>query len=243
MLETAVALVFGHMIADFLLQTDEMVRNKKRWPVLLLHVGIVALASWAALGLALAPGLIALIAVSHLVIDALKVRCGGDGFASFALDQAAHLAAIAVGAMLSPAAWTAGLWGYATADAQEWLSQAMALGAGLIAAVWAGGIAVKTLTQELALPADPSEDRSLPRGGRLIGRLERLMILMMVLAGQTGAIGFLIAAKSVLRFSEIARDQDRRVSEYVIIGTLASFAWALAVALATSTALTALRAP
>ena len=95
----------------------------------------------------------------------------------------------------------------------------------------------------LQLPEDPDKDASLPQGGRLIGRLERLMILMLVLAGQTEGIGFLIAAKSILRFNELARDQDRRVSEYVIIGTLASFAWGVGVAFATAAALAALAAP
>ena len=80
----------------------------------------------------------------------------------------------------------------------------MALAAGLIATVWAGGYAVRR--------ADGRADRrprptSLPKGGRLIGRLERAMILMLVLAGQPDGIGFLIAAKSILRFNELARDQ------------------------------------
>ena len=52
MLETAVALAFAHLLADFVLQTDAMVRDKARPPVLLGHVGIVAAASWAALGFA-----------------------------------------------------------------------------------------------------------------------------------------------------------------------------------------------
>ena len=81
---------------------------------------------------------------------------------------------------------------------------------------------------------------SLPKGGRLIGRLERAMILMLVIAGRADGIGFLIAAKSVLRFNELARDDDRRVSEYVIIGTLASFAWGLGAAFLARLALGAL---
>ena len=89
-------------------------------------------------------------------------------------------------------------------------------------------------------PPPPDPD-SLPKGGRLIGRLERAMILMLVLAGQPDGIGFLIAAKSLLRFNDLARDKDRRVSEYVIIGTLASFAWGLAAAFATQLALDAPR--
>jgi hypothetical protein len=66
------------------------------------------------------------------------------------------------------------------------------------------------------------------------------MILMLVLAGRVEGIGFLIAAKSVLRFNELARDDDRRVSEYVIIGTLASFAWGVGAAFLARLALQAL---
>ena len=58
MLETAVALVLAHCLADFVLQSDAMVRDKARTPVLLVHAGVVALASWAALGFAPVPLLI-----------------------------------------------------------------------------------------------------------------------------------------------------------------------------------------
>ena len=44
----------------------------------------------------------------------------------------------------------------------------------------------------------------------------------------------------VLRFNELARDNDRSVSEYVIIGTLASFAWGLGAAFLARTVLAAL---
>ena len=68
------------------------------------------------------------------------------------------------------------------------------------------------------------------------------MILMLVLADQPDGIGLLIAAKSILRFNELARDAgDRRASEYVIIGTLASFAWAIGTAWATAAVLAGAR--
>jgi hypothetical protein len=51
----------------------------------------------------------------------------------------------------------------------------------------------------------------------------------MVLFGQAQGVGLLIAAKSILRFGAVK--DDRRLSEYVIIGTLASFGWALIVGL------------
>ena len=59
----------------------------------------------------------------------------------------------------------------------------------------------------------------------------------MVLAGEPAGVGFLIAAKSVLRFDTLR--QGRRASEYVIVGTLASFTWAFLAALATQALLPA----
>ena len=70
----------------------------------------------------------------------------------------------------------------------------------------------------------------LPNGGRLIGQLERALIFLLVFIGQAGAIGFLVAAKSILRFEE-ARKQKH--AEYVLIGTLLSFSLAIALSVAT----------
>lgn len=246
MLETAVALVLGHLLADFTLQTDRMARTKARTASIAAHLGIVAATSWIALGLPLAPLPILVVVLAHALIDIAKARLAPRGFTGFALDQAAHLAVIWVVASTWPGSWAQGLWARpALVDLLPGLvrmPEAMALGAGLIAAVWAGGYAVRELMSGLKdIPDDPEEDASLPDGGLMIGRLERLMILMLLIAGQPDGIGLLIAAKSILRFNELARDaSDRRASEYVIIGTLASFAWAIGVGFATQTALRAL---
>jgi hypothetical protein len=72
-------------------------------------------------------------------------------------------------------------------------------------------------------------------GGRQIGLLERGLIFALILLGQPLGVGFLIAAKSILRFGTATRDQ--RTAEYVIIGTLASFGWAILTAEATRRAL------
>jgi hypothetical protein len=251
MLETAVALLLAHLVADFVLQTDAMIRHKVRLPVLAGHVGIVVAASWVALGFAPVPVLLVLIGATHLGFDLLKLRWAAarrarglaPGFAAFATDQTAHLAVIAVAAGLWPGAWAAGLWAdpdvIARLPALVRLPEAFALAAGLIATVWTGDYAVRELMAGLKLPVDPANDTSLPQGGKLIGRLERLMILMLLLADQPDAIGLLIAAKSILRFNELAAS-DRRATEYVIIGTLASFAWAIATAWAAAAALDAL---
>lgn len=69
-------------------------------------------------------------------------------------------------------------------------------------------------------------DRGLPDGGRMIGRLERLLIYLFVLIDAPTAIGFLVTAKSILRFGEIKDRESHRLAEYIIIGTLMSFGFA-----------------
>ncbi|MDF1572564.1 MAG: DUF3307 domain-containing protein [Bacteroidales bacterium] len=63
--------------------------------------------------------------------------------------------------------------------------------------------------------------------GRFIGILERVMIVSFVLIQQFALIGFLIAAKSVLRYSDIKTNYDRKRVEYILIGTLLSFSIAI----------------
>jgi len=66
---------------------------------------------------------------------------------------------------------------------------------------------------------------SLADAGKWIGILERLIIFVLVVFNQYAAIGLLTAAKSILRFSESKNAQER--SEYVLIGTMISIAFAL----------------
>jgi hypothetical protein len=64
---------------------------------------------------------------------------------------------------------------------------------------------------------DRDEEKSLPNAGKLIGITERLLALALILLGQYGAVGLIIAAKSILRFNATQK------SEYVLVGTLLSF--------------------
>ncbi len=75
--------------------------------------------------------------------------------------------------------------------------------------------------------------RGLRGGGKAIGQLERALIFVFVLINQFSAIGFLIAAKSIFRFGELRDRSNRMEAEYIIIGTLISFLWAIVAALLT----------
>lgn len=69
--------------------------------------------------------------------------------------------------------------------------------------------------------------------GRAIGVLERAMGLTLVLIGQYGALGLVVAAKSLARFKAL---EDREFAEYFLVGTLASLLLALVGGLAVKAA-------
>jgi hypothetical protein len=236
MIETFTALLIAHVLADFVLQTAWMVRRKCRPEVLALHGAIVILTALALLG----PGAwaeLALLGAVHMGIDLIKLGSRAAGVGAFLADQGAHLASLAAIAAVVPGLWAAGPWAQLAAPVPELILHAGLFATGFIAATRAGGFAVGTL---MSAPGWTPPPDGLPDGGRIIGLLERGVIFLLIVARQYEAIGFLIAAKSILRFSTVS--DNRAVSEYVIIGTLASFGWAIAVTFAMLTLQAALPA-
>ena len=69
-------------------------------------------------------------------------------------------------------------------------------------------------------PMINEEKGGYPNVGALIGMLERCIILLLLSAGQYSAIGFVLTAKSIARYSKIA--DDPTFSEYYLLGTLLS---------------------
>ncbi len=230
MIETFAALLFAHVLADFVLQTGWMARGKAGRGALplLAHTAVVGATAVLATGSLAWP--LAVLTGLHLAIDLAKSLAPAGRLWPFLADQAAHLATLAGVAAPAPGLWGAGAWA-----GLPWLPAAMALAAGLILATRAGGYAVGLL---MARYRDSAPPDGLPEGGFLIGLLERGLIFLFVMAGEPASIGFLIAAKSILRF-DATRD-NQKAGEYVIIGTLASFGWALALSWATLALLDAL---
>jgi hypothetical protein len=109
----------------------------------------------------------------------------------------------------------------------------------LAAGYWyacAGGAVLVRRALDLVPVSESSTARSakgginIPAGelsrGLLIGVLERALAVTLVLIGQFGALGLILAAKALARFRAL---DDRDFAEYVLIGTLASILLALLV--------------
>jgi hypothetical protein len=71
------------------------------------------------------------------------------------------------------------------------------------------------------------DHKSLPNAGKYIGIMERILVLAFIILDQWGAIGLLITAKSVFRFNDLKENNSRKLTEYILIGTLMSIGIAI----------------
>lgn len=135
-----------------------------------------------------------------------------------------------------------GWWTGLAGQQQAGFYAGLTLVSGTIVRVPLGSVLVKKLVAPIAppRPAPGSSDQpptGMAQGGKYVGWLERVVTMMSILTGKAEGVGFLIAAKSILRLRDISTDQDRHVAEYIIIGTFLSFGWGMLVALPTAKAI------
>jgi len=225
-------MIIAHILADFPCQTDGMVASKSYVSkAMWLHIGIVVvLTALATLDVVL--GLC--VGVLHYLIDVGKLavmhRKWANKYGSqvFMADQVAHILAL-VGLFWVYPHVQYELNGVPQAQVEHWEKVAIAV----LFCMYPASYVVKLSIEQL-LPSGQAYDSSrvldiakesdLQRAGRLIGRVERVLILVLVLINQYEAIGFLITGKSIIRFAD---KNSKAQSEYVIVGTLLSYLLAL----------------
>jgi hypothetical protein len=161
--------------------------------------------------------------LAHAAIDFIKARCPSTPM-TFAGDQAAHLLSIVAIAWLTASFYSDPHFGENGA-----FSNWIILGAGFTTAVWGVGHFIGTLAKQMC-EQNPELKKELGfgliDGGATIGKLERALVFTLIAIGHPTGIGFLVAAKSILRFEE-AKKQP--LAKYVLIGTLWSFSLAIAI--------------
>lgn len=103
--------------------------------------------------------------------------------------------------------------------------------------IWPSMIIINLATRRWQKQINREIEPNLKDAGKWIGILERVLVLTFVLTAQFQAIGFLIAAKSILRISVKSEANARIMSEYVLIGTLISFTIAIFTGMLASSAI------
>jgi len=222
-------LFLAHLLGDFLLQPDAWVlakENKKirAWQLyihvlihgilVLLLVGNLAFWPWALLLCGL-----------HLFIDGLKISFQNEERKRilFFLDQLAHLFSIIL------------IWvSYENFNFPVFVfhkEYLLLMVTTLFLLTTPTSVAIKIFISKWTPKTESQEDDSLQSAGKYIGYLERLLAFIFIMANHWEAVGFLLAAKSIFRFGDLKESKDRKLTEYVLIGTLLSFGVAIVVAI------------
>jgi len=224
--KTLAVLICAHAIADFLLQPGWLAERKRKCGYLLLHASIHAVVAYLALQAWRCWELPAVILLTHALIDSIKQR-QNDSVTLFVVDQLAHMLVLFV--------LVTGLCGLGAVPPFTGAGyRLMVIVGGFIATVQGSGFLIGKFTKRL-LDENELELDGLKNGGKVIGQLERALIFAFIFIGHPEGIGFLVAAKSILRFEEAKK--SHKLTEYILIGTLLSFTVAIVLASATKWAL------
>lgn len=229
MIPLVIKLLVIHLLADFVFFPDRwsIQINSRKWatPYLYIHVLLHAALSWLILWDLQLWWAALWIGGSHLIIELIRVYLRPLfplERVAFFMAQVLHLAALLF--------------------ASVWITQTSLLSGGLPQPDWYLLAAIIFITQPTAVIMGlllegmavkiPTDHKSLPRAGKYIGILERLFVLTFILLGRWDAIGLLITAKSVFRFNDLKESNNRKLTEYILIGTLMSFGFAILTGLA-----------
>lgn len=224
-------LLLAHIIADFFLQTKWMVEGKENGGkrsilMLTLHSIIHSLMAYLIVGDWALWYIAIVIFVTHFIIDWCKIQFRGNSVSAFLIDQLSHVVVLFM------------LWVSILPDS---ISDIFKEGTDILPDnIWMIVVAYAMMLRPSAIlmslllkrwQLSSMANSSLPEAGKWIGYLERILILTFVITGNMEGVGFLLAAKSVFRFGDLNKAKDIKTTEYVMLGTMTSFAIAIIVGL------------
>ena len=216
-----IKLILAHLLTDFVFQPSRWIesRNKKHFQSVYLYLHGLITAVVALLLIGFHYWWVALIILAtHILIDGWKsYRPIQTKY--FLIDQCLHLIVILV------------CWYFIFLNKEDLMAAWDIINTpktlvGITAYVFVSfpaGILIGQLTKKWR--EQIADAPALGNAGKWIGIIERIVILTLVFNHQYEAIGLLIAAKSLLRFSEANRPDIK--TEYLLIGTLISITIAI----------------
>lgn len=220
-----IKLILAHLIGDFFLQPDSWVKEKEKRKLkspklylhVLIHIVLLFIILW---DLSQWP-IILIVGLSHFAIDALKLMLQNKKTKRllFFLDQLLHLIVIVVV-----------YWIFIANDISLdsiFTDNTLILLTAIIFLTLPVSIIMKSIFLKWNISKLTEGNESLKDAGKYIGILERILVFVFVILDHWEAVGFLITAKSVFRFGDLKESKERKLTEYILIGTLISFGIAI----------------
>lgn len=237
--EYIILLLFAHILGDFYLQTDMISKHKEnsiKWVLVhgISYWLVLILVSLPFVSLKILIGA-SVAAILHLVIDLMKFGYTNSKIKKllytkiaerkvFFMDQALHLFSIVLVAY-----WAV----ESNIVLNHWkiidnffniigISEMVIIKWALVILIICkpANIAIQKLIK-IYKPENVDQDFSKDKNaGRMIGTIERIIMLIFIAVGQYAALGLVLTAKSIARYDKISKEKD--FAEYYLLGTLLS---------------------
>lgn len=219
-----IKLLLAHLLGDFLLQPTNWVLDKEtkthKSRYLYLHTLLHGILAWALVGEVRFGWFAVVLALLHGLIDFLKLILQKTDTKRiwFIIDQILHVLVIV--SIVS-------VYKNLTPNLDFFNTTFWILVTGIFFLTSPTSMTIKNVISVWTPENTTENDTSLQNAGNYIGILERLLVFGFIITHHFEAIGFLLAAKSIFRFGDLKEATDRKLTEYVLIGTLLSFGIAL----------------
>jgi hypothetical protein len=242
--------LIAHVLADFILQTNAIVARKSQLKIagfathgLTVLATLLLLLHHYQLGQILIYSL--LVTGVHLLLDWVKElivarsKSRRTELVAFYVDQFLHcLVLLLIWQHFSwqPAPWVNGFYNWLVSPRLQAVFGANAslmtvshekvllILLTYLSVCWGGVVFVDKFLDFLSVSGASRTQCNAPEIGRLIGIIERALILTFAINNSLTAVVFVFTAKSIARFNEL---NDRSFAEYYLVGTLLSTALAV----------------
>lgn len=230
-------LIIAHLVGDFALQPNKWIKERNKKGLKSRYLYFHAVVHFVLLFILLFSELqhyflgIAIITVTHFLIDAAKIQLEKNtklkAFQLFVADQLAHL--IIIGTVTY-------IYFPFTIKYEDLFSvKSLLYGIAVLLIVWVSPVIIKIYFSRWnnALTFDDKnlKTESLKNAGMLIGILERTLIVIFININFFEGVGYLLAAKSIFRFGDLTNSKEKKLTEYILLGTLISFIIAILIGL------------
>lgn len=239
MLSLILKLCLCHILGDFVMQPTKWVEQRPANPLkfkylyyhIAVHLFLLLLFFFNQIGTVWLGVL--LITISHFGIDLTKIYCEKNTqinkFTLFIIDQLLHFVVIALVVNI--------YFPYSFRSDLIFSDKALLILLTLLIISSVAPIFLriffsrwsKSMVNDVHTPEENLKTESLHDAGKYIGILERLLIVVFININFSEGIGYLLAAKSIFRFGDLTNSKEKKLTEYILIGTFMSFAIAIIV--------------
>lgn len=233
--EIMIVFLLAHILSDFYFQSESMARKKDVWfKYLVLHsivYGLVTLIIVKLICINFENIYLSIIIFSHFLVDAIKYLLKKNKFIKehqkniFIIDQVIHIAILMAVSYFMIKLGKSYNYNVMILDILNIIGisiqSIIVLIVQMLLVHKPANIFIVNIMQSYKPDnKENSDTENTKKAGRMIGTIERIIMLFFLLIKQYSSVGLVLTAKSIARYNKIS--EDKEFAEYYLLGTLLS---------------------